>query len=154
MGFVEEVKTGNFSLYGHLLGLLSGVLLVVLSAVTFIAHLLYSILGIVFGTICIIIEIPLLLKICPTGPTVDSMFGGLKNHWWRFVAYLVFAIVMWSSLAKSGGVLVIGAATVTLAALCYLIAAVKKQSKVTMSVLGGTGARSANGIPNSQFVPI
>ncbi|KAI9501060.1 Golgi apparatus membrane protein tvp18 [Coemansia spiralis] len=145
MGFAEEVRTGNFSLYGHLLGLLSGVLLVVLGAVTILAHLLYSILAIVFGAICIIIEIPLLLKICPTGPTVDSMFGGLKNHWWRFVAYLVFAAVMWSSLAKHGGILAIGAATVTLAALCYLVAAVKKQTKVTTSMLGGTGVQSAYG---------
>ncbi|KAJ2485128.1 Golgi apparatus membrane protein tvp18 [Coemansia sp. RSA 2320] len=142
MAFVEEIKTGNFSLYGQWLALLSGVLLIVLGAVTFIAHVIYSILAIVFGAICIIIEIPLLMKLFPTGPSFDRAFGGLKNHWWRFVAYLVFAIIMWSSLAKGGGILAIGAVTITLAAACYLIAAVKKQSKVTTSMLGGSGVAS------------
>ncbi|KAJ2459652.1 Golgi apparatus membrane protein tvp18 [Coemansia sp. RSA 2424] len=142
MGFVEELRTGNFSLYGQWLALLSGVLLIVLGAVTFPFHIVFSILAIIFGVVCIIIEVPLLMKLFPTGPTFDRLFGGLKNHWWRFVAYLVFAIVMWASLAKGGGILAIGAVTVTMAAGCYLIAAVKKQSKVTTTWLGGTGVQS------------
>ncbi|KAJ1949733.1 hypothetical protein FBU59_001010, partial [Linderina macrospora] len=64
------------------MALLSGVL-------TFFFHIVYSILAIVFGAICILIEIPFLMKLCPTGPAFDKAFGGLKNHWWRFVAYLV-----------------------------------------------------------------
>ncbi|KAJ2720099.1 Golgi apparatus membrane protein tvp18 [Coemansia sp. Benny D115] len=154
MGFVEELKTGNFSLYGQWLALLSGVLLIVLGAVTLPFHLIYSILAIVFGAICIVIEIPLLIKLCPTGPTFDRAFGGLKNHWWRFVAYLVFAIVMWSSLAKGGGILAIGACTVTLAAVAYFIAAVKKQSKVTISMFGGSGVESHHGFDTRHAFPI
>ncbi|KAJ2492435.1 Golgi apparatus membrane protein tvp18 [Coemansia sp. RSA 2050] len=142
MAFVEELRTGNFSLYGQWLALLSGVLLIVLGSVTFLAHVLFSILAIIFGIICIIIEIPFLMKLFPTGPTFNRVFGGLKNHWWRFVAYLVFAAVTWASLAKGGGILAIGAVTITMAAGCYLIAAVKKQAKVTTTMLGGTGVQS------------
>ncbi|KAJ1889257.1 Golgi apparatus membrane protein tvp18 [Kickxella alabastrina] len=154
MGFVEELKTGNFSLYGQWCALLSGVLLIVLGVVTLIAHPIYSILAIVFGAICILIEIPFLLKLCPTGPSFDRAFGGLKNHWWRFVAYLAFAIIMWSSLAKGGGILAIGAVTVTIAAACYLVAAVKKQSKVTISMLGGSGVQSHHGFDTTNALPI
>ncbi|KAI8326156.1 Golgi apparatus membrane protein TVP18 [Martensiomyces pterosporus] len=147
MGFVQELKTGNFSLYGQWLALLSGVL-------TFFFHVIYSILAIVFGAICILVEIPILVKLCPTGPAFDRAFGGLKNHWWRFVAYLAFSIVMWSSLAKSGGVLAIGAFTTTMAALCYLVAAVKKQAKITSSVVGGTGVESHHGFDTTNALPI
>lgn len=82
------------------------------------------------------------MKIFPTSEGFDRVFGGLKNHWWRFVAYLAFAIVMWSSLAKSGSILAIGAFTVTLAAAAYLVAAIKKQAKITTGVLGGSGVAS------------
>ncbi|KAJ1962781.1 Golgi apparatus membrane protein tvp18 [Dipsacomyces acuminosporus] len=129
-------------------------MLIVLGAVTFPFHVIYSILAIVFGAICIIIEIPIIIKLCPTGPAFDRAFGGLKNHWWRFVAYLVFAVVMWSSLAKSSGILAIGAFTTTMAALCYFIAAVKKQSKITSSVVGGTGVESHHGFDTTNAVPI
>ncbi|KAJ1819020.1 Golgi apparatus membrane protein tvp18 [Coemansia sp. RSA 2599] len=136
MGFVEELKSGNFSLYGQYWSLLSGVLLIVLGAVTLISHIVYSILAIVFGAICFVIEVSWILKICPTSPWFDKGVEKLKNHWLRFAFYLVFAAVMWSSLAKGGGVLAIGAATITVAALCYLIAAVKKQASKSTSLFG------------------
>ncbi|KAJ1954923.1 Golgi apparatus membrane protein tvp18 [Linderina pennispora] len=129
------------------------VVLIVLGGVTFLFHIVYSILAIVFGAICILIEIPFLMKLCPTGPAFDRAFGGLKNHWWRFVAYLVFAIVMWSSLAKGGGVLAIGAVTITLAAACYFVAAVKKQAKVTSAMFGG-GNESHHGFDTTNALPI
>ncbi|KAJ2385284.1 hypothetical protein H4S02_004406 [Coemansia sp. RSA 2611] len=49
---------------------------------------------------------------------------------------------MWSSLAHSSSVLAIGAATTTLAAICYFIAAVKKQAQITSSLLGGSGVHN------------
>ncbi|KAJ2613843.1 Golgi apparatus membrane protein tvp18 [Coemansia sp. RSA 1365] len=142
MGVVEELKYGNWSLYGQLVALLSGVLLIILGGVTLFAHIIYSILAIVFGAVCILIELPFVLKICPTGPVFDKAVNALNNHWLRFLAYLVFAIVMWSSMAQSSTVLAIGAATTTLAAGCYLIAAVKKQSQMTTSLLGGSGVEN------------
>ncbi|KAJ2346951.1 Golgi apparatus membrane protein tvp18 [Coemansia erecta] len=139
MGVVEELKSRNFSLYGQFIALLSGVLLIVLGAVTIFSHIVYSILAIVFGAICILIELPIFLRICPTGPRFDSAVRALKNHWLRFVTYLVFAIVMWASMAQSSTVLALGAATTTLAAGCYLIAAIRNQVQVTSSLLGGSG---------------
>ncbi|KAI9480114.1 Golgi apparatus membrane protein tvp18 [Coemansia sp. RSA 989] len=142
MSVAEELKSKNFSLYGQLIALLSGVLLIVLGAVTLLAHIIYSILAIVFGVICILIELPIFLRICPTGPTFDKAVRALKNHWLRFLTYLIFAIVMWSSLAQSSTVLAIGAATTTLAAGCYLVAAIKNQVQLTTSLLGGTGVNN------------
>ncbi|KAJ2157797.1 Golgi apparatus membrane protein tvp18 [Coemansia sp. RSA 552] len=147
MGVVQELKTGNFSLYGQFIALLSGVLLIVLGAVTIFAHIVYSILAIVFGAICIIVEVPLFLKLCPTGPTFDKAVYALKNHWLRFATYLIFAIIMWSSLAKGSTILALCAATTTLAAVCYLIAAIRKQVQVTTSLLGGSGVESYHGFP-------
>ncbi|KAJ1761513.1 Golgi apparatus membrane protein tvp18 [Coemansia sp. RSA 2523] len=139
MGVVEELKSRNFSLYGQFVALLSGVLLIVLGAVTIFSHIVYSILAIVFGVICILIELPLFLRICPTGPTFDKGVRALKNHWLRFMTYLIFAIVMWASMAQSSTVLAIGAATTTVAAGCYLIAAIRNQVQVTSTLLGGSG---------------
>ncbi|KAJ1643872.1 Golgi apparatus membrane protein tvp18 [Coemansia asiatica] len=145
MGFVEELKSGNFSLYGQYWSLLSGVLLIVLGAVTLIAHVVYSILAIVFGAICFVIEFSWILKICPTSPWFDRAVEKLKNHWLRFAFYLVFAAVMWSSLAKGGGVLAIGAATITVAAACYLVAAIKNQASKSIGFLSPTSVARAGG---------
>ncbi|KAJ2378692.1 Golgi apparatus membrane protein tvp18 [Coemansia sp. RSA 2607] len=154
MGFVEQLKTGNFSFYGQCFSLLSAVLLIVLGAVTFIAHIVYSILAIVFGVICIVIECSGVLMLCPTGPTFDRGVEKLKNHWLRFGFYLVFAIVMWSSLAKDGGVLAIGAATITVAAACYLIAAIKKQASMSISTFGAMRSASSHGFDTRNAFPI
>ncbi|KAJ2781242.1 Golgi apparatus membrane protein tvp18 [Coemansia javaensis] len=139
MGVVEELKTGNFSLYGQLAALLSGVLMIVLGAVTLLSHVAYSVLSIVFGVVALFIEIPLFLKLCPTGPRFDSAIHAMRSHWLRCVVYLVFAAVLWSALSKSVTILVIAAATTTVAAACYLVAAVRKQAQLTTRMLGGTG---------------
>ncbi|KAJ2237168.1 Golgi apparatus membrane protein tvp18 [Coemansia sp. RSA 1722] len=145
MGFVEELKSGNFSLYGQYWSLLSGVLLIVLGAVTLISHIVYSILAICFGALCFVIEFSWILKICPTSPWFDKVVEKLKNHWLRFLFYLVFAAVMWSSLAKGGGILAIGAATITVAAACYCIAAVKNQASRSIGVLSPSNIAKTGG---------
>ncbi|KAJ1719458.1 Golgi apparatus membrane protein tvp18 [Coemansia biformis] len=140
MGFVQELKTGNFSLYGQLLGLLSGVLMIVLGGVTILSHVIYSVLAIVFGALCLFIELPIFLRLCPTGPKFDKAVRGLRSHWLRFFTYLIFAIVMWASLASSVTLLAIAAVAISLTALCYLVAALRNQVQVTTALLGGSGA--------------
>ncbi|KAJ2717217.1 Golgi apparatus membrane protein tvp18 [Coemansia spiralis] len=151
MGFAQELKTGNFSLYGQLLGLLSGVLMIVLGGVTVLSHVVYSILAIVFGVVCLLIELPIFLKLCPTGPTFDKGIRALRNHWLRFMVYLIFAIVMWASLASSFTVLIVAAVSITLAAACYLVAAVRNQVQLTTSLLGGSGAAGHAAAYDTRF---
>ncbi|KAJ2772511.1 Golgi apparatus membrane protein tvp18 [Coemansia nantahalensis] len=140
MGFAKELKTGNFSLYGQLVGLLAGVLMIVLGGVTIVSHVVYSILAIVFGVLCLLIELPFFLRLCPTGPSFDKAVRALRNHWLRTLVYVIFAVVMWASLASGLTLLVIAAVAITLAAACYLVAAIRNQAQITTSLLGGTGA--------------
>jgi hypothetical protein len=57
----------------------------------------------------------------------------------RAAAYAVMAVIQWLSLISHASSLIAAAVFLSLTALCYLLAAVKKQAFVGSKTLGGAG---------------
>lgn len=87
----------------------------------------------------IFIEIPLLLRICPTSAKFDTFMRRFTTNYMRAAIYLVMAIVQWLSLVVSASSLIAAAVVLTLAAAFYALAGVKGQGFVGSKTLGGQG---------------
>lgn len=144
MTLKEEFAQRNFSIYGQWLGILSMILCFALGIANFF-HLFSFIL--VFAIICLassfvilFIEVPLLLRICPTSSTFDNFIRKITTNYMRAAAYGVMALVQWLSLLTGNATTLIAAAVfLTLTAICYVLAAVKGQAFVGSKTLGGAG---------------
>ncbi|KAJ1656208.1 Golgi apparatus membrane protein tvp18 [Dispira simplex] len=73
----------------------------------------------------------------------DGFVKVFDNAWLRFATYLIFSGVIWASLSINGSVLVVGAGFLTVACLCYLVAALRKQERFTSAMTGGTGVSTS-----------
>jgi hypothetical protein len=89
--------------------------------------------------VILFIEVPLLLRICPTSSTFDAAIRRISTNYMRAGAYAVMAIVQWLSLLVWATSLLAAAVFMTITAVCYLLAAVKKQAFVGSKTLGGQG---------------
>ncbi|PVU95573.1 hypothetical protein BB561_001718 [Smittium simulii] len=140
MGVAEDVKSGNFSLYAQLTGLTSSVFLLLFAIISLTNKTLYRILAIIIAALVIFLEIPLIARLLPKSDALESVFGGLKKLWWRFVIYLAFSALMWLGVTKGAKTLGVGAFLLTLTCFFYLIAGLRKQDPITAGFTGGTGA--------------
>ena len=94
----------------------------------------------VSAMILIFIEIPLLLRICPTSAKFDSLVRQVTTNYMRAAVYAVMSIVQWLSLATGHASSLIAAAVVLLLAACfYALAGLKHQDFVGSKTLGGQG---------------
>ncbi|KAG2235594.1 hypothetical protein INT48_002368 [Thamnidium elegans] len=139
MGFFDEIKSKNCSLYGQWLGIISIILLIALGIVGFTGHIIFSIVGWVIAFLLVLVEIPLCLKVCPTSPKLDSFIAYFENCYFRAILYLVFAVVMFLSNLVSVGPLIACGVSLLLASICYGIAAFTGQAYASSKILGGTG---------------
>lgn len=89
--------------------------------------------------ILIFIEIPLLLRICPTSSTFDGYVRMISTNYTRAGAYGVMAIIQWLSIIARATSLIAEAIVLSFAALCYLAAGIKGQAFVGSKTLGGAG---------------
>jgi len=97
MTIAEEFATRNFSIYGQW----SGVLCIILCFALGIANIFTFHVGtIIFSAIClacsfviIFIEVPLLLRICPTSSTFDAFIRRFTTNYMRAAIYGVMGIV-------------------------------------------------------------
>jgi len=142
MTLAEEFASRNFSIYGQWIG----VICIILCFALGIANIFSFDLIIIFSVICLIcsfilvfIEIPLLLRICPTSSTFDAYIRRVSTNWMRAAVYLVMAVVQWLSLVIHATSLIAAAVLLTLAAICYALAAVRGQGFVGSKTLGGQG---------------
>src|SRR4051812_45750539 len=87
----------------------------------------------------IFIEIPLLLRICPTSAKFDTFMRRFTTNYMRAGIYLAMAIVQWLSLIKEASSLIAAAVLLTLAASFYALAGIKGQGFVGSKTLGGQG---------------
>ncbi|KAG8170098.1 hypothetical protein KVR01_000843 [Diaporthe batatas] len=143
MTLKEEFATRNFSIYGQWLGVLSIILGFALGIaniftfnvfiIIFCALLLASVLIIIF------IEIPLLLRICPTSSTFDGYVRMISTNYARAGAYGVMALIQWLSIIARPTSLIAEAIVLSFTALCYLAAGIKGQAFVGSKTLGGAG---------------
>jgi hypothetical protein len=96
-----------------------------------------------FARVCsfvlIFIEIPLLLRICPTSSQFDTFIRRFTTNYMRAGIYLAMAIVQWLSIIIHPTSLIAAAILLTIAAACYAMAGVKGQGFVGSKTLGGQG---------------
>ena len=92
------------------------------------------------GLVLIFVEIPLLLRICPTSATFDAFIRRFTTNYMRAAIYGVMSLVQWLSLTVHGPTSLLAAAVVLLlTAGCFAIAGLKGQGFVGSKTLGGQG---------------
>ncbi|RKF82351.1 Golgi apparatus membrane protein tvp18 [Golovinomyces cichoracearum] len=142
MSITEEFATRNFSIYGQW----TGVLCIFLCFALGISHLFHVSIMILFGALClassfviIFVEIPLLMKICPTSSRFDDFMRQFSTNYMRAAIYLSMGLVQWLSLIGEPSSLLAAAILLTLAGTFYTLAGVKGQGFVGSKTLGGQG---------------
>ncbi|KAF2153708.1 Golgi apparatus membrane protein tvp18 [Myriangium duriaei CBS 260.36] len=142
MSIAEEFRSRNFSIYGQW----TGVLCIVLCFALGIANIFHLGLLILFSVICLVcsfiilfIEIPLLLRICPTSSSFDAFIRRFETNYMRAAIYLIMSIIQWLSLLSAVSSLIAAAVVLLVAALFYALAGVKGQGFAASKTLGGHG---------------
>ncbi|KAI9795925.1 MAG: Golgi apparatus membrane protein tvp18 [Sarcosagium campestre] len=142
MTLAEEFKSRNFSIYGQW----TGVLCILLCFALGIANIFHFHLVIIFSIICLVcsfilifIEIPLLLRICPTSSKFDSLVRRVTTNYMRAAVYLVMSIVQFLSIIAKTTSLIAAAVVLLIAAIFYALAGVRGQGFVGSKTLGGQG---------------
>ncbi|RPA85282.1 hypothetical protein BJ508DRAFT_6353 [Ascobolus immersus RN42] len=138
----QEFRSRNFSIYGQW----AGILAMIVCLATGISGLfnifkpltiIFAILAIVSGALIIFIEIPLLLKICPTSPKFDEFIKKFHSNYGRALIYFCMSIAQWLSLIVHGTALIAAAIFLLFPAIFYGLAGLKKQEFATSKTLGG-----------------
>jgi len=89
--------------------------------------------------VLVFIEIPLLLRICPTSSKFDTLVRRVTTNYIRAGVYLAMAIVQWLSIIIAATSLIAAAVVLTIAAAFYALAGIKGQGFVGSKTLGGQG---------------
>lgn len=142
MTIAEELRSRNFSIYGQWFG----VLCILLCLAVGISNLLHLDIIILFGIICVLsgltlifVEIPLLLRICPTSPHFDTFIRRFTTNYMRAGIYGVMSLIQFLSIIRFPTSLIAAAVVLLLTSICYLIAGLKGQGFVGSKTLGGQG---------------
>ncbi len=95
----------------------------------------------VSGFVLVFIEIPLLLRICPTSAKFDAFIRRFTTNYMRAAIYGVMSLIQWLSLivARSGSSLIAAAVVLMIAGAFYALAGLKHQQFVGSKTLGGQG---------------
>lgn len=93
----------------------------------------------VFSFVVLFVEIPLLLRICPTSASFDAFIRKFATNWTRAAIYLVMSIAVWLSLLLYATSLIACAVVLLIASAFYALAAVKGQEFQSSKTLGGHG---------------
>ncbi|KAF2453384.1 putative Golgi apparatus membrane protein tvp18 [Lineolata rhizophorae] len=140
MTIADEFRSRNFSIYGQWIGVLCIVLCIAIGiANIFSSHIIFGIICLISGVLLIFVEIPLLLRICPTSAKFDAFVRKFETLFMRAAIYAVMSAVQWVSLVQGPSSLIAPAVFLILAAICYLLAAIKGQGFVGSKTLGGQG---------------
>ncbi|KAI9661065.1 MAG: Golgi apparatus membrane protein tvp18 [Bathelium mastoideum] len=91
--------------------------------------------------VILFLEIPLLLRICPTSEKFDAFIRRFETNFMRAAIYGVMSIVQWLSLIvhPRPTSLIAAAVVLMITALFYALAGVKGQGFVGSKTLGGHG---------------
>ena len=85
------------------------------------------------------VEVPLLLRICPTSSRFDAAIRRISTNYLRAAAYAVMAVVQFLSCLIHASSLIAAGVFLALTAICYLLAAVRGQAFIGSKTLGGQG---------------
>jgi hypothetical protein len=89
--------------------------------------------------VLIFIEVPFLLRICPTSAKFDAFIRRFTTNYMRAAVYTSMSAVQWVSLISGPSSLIVAAVFLLIAACFYLLAGVKSQDFVSSKTLGGQG---------------
>lgn len=89
--------------------------------------------------VILFIEVPLLLRICPTSATFDAAIRKVSTNYMRAAAYAIMSAVQFISIVGRPTSLIAGAVVLAIAAIFYALAGVKGQAFVGSKTLGGQG---------------
>lgn len=92
-----------------------------------------------FAFLILFIEVPLLLRICPTSAKFDEFVRKISTNYMRAAAYGIMCAVMFVSIALGRSALIAAGVFLALTAICYLLAGIKGQAFVGSKTLGGQG---------------
>lgn len=87
----------------------------------------------------IFIEIPLLLRICPTSAKFDGFIRKIETNYMRAAFYAILSIVQWISIWPQATSLIVAAIFLMIAAIFYALAGIKGQAFQGSKTLGGQG---------------
>jgi len=142
MTLVEEFQSRNFSIYGQWTGVLCIILCFALGiANIFHLHLIiiWSIICLVCSLILIFVEIPLLLRICPTSQSFDGFIRRFATNYMRASIYFIMSLIQWLGIIVKATSLIAAAVVLLIAASFYALAGLKGQGFVGSKTLGGQG---------------
>ncbi|CAG8908752.1 unnamed protein product [Penicillium egyptiacum] len=125
----------------------TGVLCIILCLALGIANIfsfnvvliIISVISIASAFVILFIEVPFLLRICPTSPKFDSFIRRFTTNWMRALIYAVLGGVQLISLAEKASSLIAGAVFLLITAVFYALAGLTKQEFVGSKTLGGQG---------------
>ncbi|KAL1591821.1 Golgi apparatus membrane protein tvp18 [Nothophoma quercina] len=142
MTLAEEFKSRNFSIYGQW----SGVLCIVLCFALGIANIFHANFVIAFSIVCLVsafiiifIEVPLLLRICPTSAKFDTFIRKFETNYMRAAIYFVLSAVQWISIWPMATSLIVAAIFLLITSIFYALAGFKGQAFQGSKTLGGQG---------------
>lgn len=93
----------------------------------------------VSGLILIFVEVPFLLRICPTSSKFDDFIRRFTTNWMRASMYAILSAIQWISLVSGASSLIAAAVVLLLAGLFYALAGLKSQEFTSSKTLGGQG---------------
>ena len=89
--------------------------------------------------IIIFIEIPLLLRICPTSAAFDTFIRKFSSNYMRAAIYFVMSAIQWVSIWPMATSLIVAAIFLLIASFFYALAGIKGQQFQGSKTLGGQG---------------
>jgi hypothetical protein len=89
--------------------------------------------------VIIFIEVPLLLRICPTSPKFDAFIRKFGSNYMRAAIYFVMSAVQWISIWPQATSLIVAAIFLLIASVFYALAGFKGQAFQGSKTLGGQG---------------
>ncbi|CAF3539101.1 unnamed protein product [Fusarium graminearum] len=143
MTLKEEFQTRNFSIYGQWLGIISMIICLAVGIANIfsfhVVRIIFCAFAIASSFVILFIEVPLLLRICPTSSKFDEIIRKVSTNYMRAGAYGVMSALQFISIVTGSSSLIAAAVFLLLTALCYLLAGVKGQAFVGSKTLGGQG---------------
>ncbi|KAK5060036.1 Golgi apparatus membrane protein tvp18 [Exophiala bonariae] len=133
--FADNVNVNRLGVLSIILGFALGI------ANLFHASLLilFSIILLVSSFVLIFVEIPLLLRICPTSSKFDAFIRRFTTNYMRAAIYGTLSLVQWLSIIIDASSLIAAAVVLAFAGACYALAGFKQQDFVGSKTLGGQG---------------
>jgi hypothetical protein len=89
--------------------------------------------------IILFVEVPFLLRICPTSGKFDEFIRKITTNWMRATMYVCLSAIQWASLVGGASSLIAAAVFLLIAALFYALAGLKSQEFIGSKTLGGQG---------------